>query len=97
MGGNQLADPLDVQLAIPEAVLAQPLGEEMVLLQLDTGTYFGLDAMGALVWHHVQRGQSLRAIHQLLCEAYEAPAERIARDLAQLVAHLRQHRLVNDA
>ena len=45
---------LDNRVAIPESVIAREVDGETVLLNLDTGIYFGLDAVGTAIWRAIQ-------------------------------------------
>lgn len=38
------------------------LGDETVILHLSRGIYFGLDAMGTIVWERLQEGDTPEAI-----------------------------------
>lgn len=42
--------------------VASRLGDETVILHLSRGIYFGLDAMGTIVWERLQEGDTPEAI-----------------------------------
>ena len=44
----------------PDA-MASRLGDETVILHLSRGTYFGLDAVGTIVWDALDQGDSITA------------------------------------
>ena len=50
---------INSQFVVPPQVLARVVGEETVLLHLDSGTYFGLDPVGTRAWQLIQAGKSL--------------------------------------
>lgn len=70
-------------------VVAREVGGEMVLLDLVSGTYFGLGAVGSRVWEQMSQGEvSLVQLADLIEAEFDAPRERIEQDLAELLAQL---------
>jgi len=58
-----------MRLRIADDVVFRDLAGESVLLNLSTGTYFGLDAIGTRLWHLVaEHGSSALVIETLLAE-----------------------------
>jgi hypothetical protein len=75
---------LDTTIAPAEDAVFRELDGQSVLLNLATGIYFGLDAVGTQVWRLGTENGSLRWISERLFDEYEAPAETIERDLLSL-------------
>ena len=50
---------MDSQFVVPPQVRARMVGEETVILHLESGIYFGLDPVGARAWQLIQAGKSL--------------------------------------
>lgn len=72
-----------------EDVVAREVGGEMVLLDLVSGTYFGLGAVGSRVWERLSQGDaSLGELADLVEAEFDAPRERIEQDLAELLTQL---------
>jgi hypothetical protein len=69
-------------------VLAQEVGEEIVLLDLNSDTYFGLDATGSRIWRLVKEGKDLDEICEALFNEYDASREDLERDTALLTQEL---------
>ena len=55
-------------------VVARTVGDEMILLDLETGTYFTLNAVGALVWRGLESSSSIETIATTIVEQYEVDA-----------------------
>ncbi len=64
------------------------LGDEAVILNLETGEYFGLDPVGAQIWSWLKAPQPVMAIRDRLVEEYKADRDEIERDLLTLLAQL---------
>ncbi len=70
------------------------LGGEAAILQLASGVYYGLDAVGSRIWALVQSPRSVREIRDTLVAEYDVPAERCERDLLDLLQTLVAERLI---
>jgi hypothetical protein len=87
---------LTSRIHIPKSILSHQFDEEVVLLNLATGVYFGLDTVGTRIWQVIQQHQPL--ILQTVCDTvlpeYNVTADRFADDLLSLVGRLQEHRLL---
>ena len=50
---------LDTRLSVPPQVMSRLVGDETVLLDLESGMYFGLDGVGQRIWKAIGEGLSL--------------------------------------
>ncbi|PYN15466.1 MAG: PqqD family protein [Candidatus Rokuibacteriota bacterium] len=64
------------------------LDGELVILNLETGIYFGLDPVGARTWKLIEHHGSLGAVLEVLCSEYDASPAVLERDLLELVDQL---------
>lgn len=79
---------LSTHVRIVEGVVCRDLDGEMVLLNLNSGIYFGLDAVGTQVWHLLQSQSSVGDVVKALLEEYEVAAARCEQDVMDLVSRL---------
>lgn len=70
------------------------LGGEAVVLNLDTGTYYGLDPVGTRAWQLLQQPRSLAELRDLIVDEFDVAPERCEADLLSFVASLTAHGLV---
>ncbi|HVR96943.1 MAG TPA: PqqD family protein [Thermoanaerobaculia bacterium] len=75
-------------------VLFRELGEEAVVLDPESGIYYGLNEVGTTAWKLLAGGSRLGEVKTALLAAYDAPPERIWSDLIDLIHDLSEHRLV---
>ncbi len=75
---------------IPHGVLCSPVANEAVLLELESGRYFGLNEVGARVWALLQQEPDLGSVEARLIDEYEVDPETLRRDLQRLVDELVQ-------
>jgi hypothetical protein len=70
------------------------LAGEAAILQLKTGIYFGLDAVGATVWALLAEPRRVAEIRDAILDQYDVEAERCSRELLALLSELHAQRLV---
>jgi hypothetical protein len=83
------------KLTIPTQVMARAVGDETVILDLASGTYYGLDPVGARMWQLMADGQPLAAICDTLLDEYEVTREALEGDILRLTEELRAKGLVS--
>ncbi len=67
---------LGTRLCVPPHVISRSVGDETVLLDLQTGLYFGLDAVGRRIWDLAGEGRTLGEIIDSIVSEFEVePAE----------------------
>jgi hypothetical protein len=75
-------------LTVNPAVVAAALDDEMILLNVETGIYFGLDAVGAEIWRQLAEGADETTIIDRLLAQYEVAPIRLRVDLANFLTTL---------
>jgi Coenzyme PQQ synthesis protein D (PqqD) len=84
----------DMKASVPADVLLQELQGESVLLNLESGVYFGLNEVGTRMWAVLTTTGSLQAAYDALLPEYEIEAEQLERDFRGLVEKLVENGLV---
>jgi hypothetical protein len=82
------------KLSAAPDVLFQELGTESVFLDLKSGRYFGLDEVGTRMWQLLTTAESVQASYVKLLAEYDVDAERLRKDLEDLVGKLLELGLV---
>lgn len=70
------------------------LAGEAVILDPDSGMYYGLNEVGARVWELIQDPKTVDEIRDALLTEYEVKPERCERDLFALLQNLADKGLV---
>ena len=84
---------LPTRISLPPDVMARQVGDETVLLHLASGSYYGLDPVGARVWQLLGEGLApAQAFEQLLAE-FDVTPEVLEHDLERLLGELVAHGL----
>jgi hypothetical protein len=76
---------LDTPVVITRELLASALGEEKVILDMDSGLYYGLDEVGARVWDLLTEPRAPREVCDRIEEEYEVDRDLLESDVLHLV------------
>jgi hypothetical protein len=79
---------------IPGDVLFAVLDGQAVLLNLATGVYHGLDAVGTRIWQLLSEQDSLEGVRAAMLEEFEVEPERLDRDLGVFLAEMLERGLL---
>ena len=70
------------------------MAEEAVILNLDSGVYYGLNPVGARVWQLIQEPRTVSDVLSSLLDTYDVAAERCETDLFTLLQDLAANDLI---
>jgi hypothetical protein len=87
--------PDDQKLGCSPDVMARVLDGEAVLLDLASGEYFGLNAVGTRIWELFASGMSYGEVRATILREFDAPQQVLEEDLAELTARLLERKLVH--
>lgn len=79
---------------ISEAVFAQNVDGEMVLLDMNSENYFGLDGVATDIWQLLSEGKTLEEMYSALIEMYEVEEVQLKEDLEAFIQKLLDDGLV---
>ena len=85
---------LDSTIQIPQDVLFHELAGEAVLLNLETGKYFGLDEIGTRMWMLLSEHGRVEPVLRALLEEYDVEEAQLSHDLFELIDRLATNGLV---
>jgi len=85
---------LDSTIILKENVFVQEIDNEMVLLDMDSDMYFGLDSVGSSILGVMQKSSTLRDISDKLLDMYDVSAEVLTKDLLDFVGKLEEKQLI---
>lgn len=85
---------LDLTIVASANQLSTVLDGEAVVLDLNSGTYFGLDDVSARIWALVQEPITCAAVLDVLADEYDAERGVLAQDLLAFVGELQTSNLL---
>jgi hypothetical protein len=74
--------------------VSSEIGGEAVILNLQSGTYYGLDEVGNRIWELIQTPRSVKEVQETLMEEYEVEADQCEKDLLALLQMLADENLI---
>ena len=83
------------KVAIPPQVMARQVGDEQVILDLASGTYFGLDPVGARAWALLAEGKTISEVCDAMVDEYDVTRAVLEADILTLVQTMVDRKLVN--
>lgn len=75
-------------------VIFKSVGDELVLLDVERGIYYGLDPVGARMWQLLAEGSSIESIVDAILGEYDVSREELQRDVERLTSELRDRGLL---
>jgi len=78
-------------------VLARQVGDELVLLDLPSGTYFSVNAVGALAWELLKSGATGTEVCDAVEQRFDVDRSTVEADMAELLADLAGRGMIQKA
>lgn len=79
---------LDSVLVRRPRVIERAAGEWLMLIDVETGSTYEANRVGAEIWRASADGRSLRQTRDLLCAAHGAPVARVESDVLAFAREL---------
>lgn len=89
-----IVSPFSLQVSIPDNVLAQELGGELVLVNLENETYYSLNNVGSRMWQLLIEQGNVETATQQLLQTFVVDEATLRQDVAGLLDELVQEGLL---
>jgi len=83
-----------LKIKVSDDVVFRILGDEAVLLNLATGTYFGLDDVGTRMWQIISEHGSTDKVLETMRDEYDVEEDLLRSDLDKLINNLIENGLM---
>ena len=87
MSGNTI-------IVVAEGLASADLDGEAVLLDIDAGTYYGLNEVGARIMKLVKEPKSVDYLIDTMLQEYEVEAKQLERDLTAFLQEMADRQLI---
>jgi hypothetical protein len=77
-----------------QRVLSASVGDEIVMMSVEKGQYYNLNAVGGRIWRLLETPQRLDQIVTTLADVYEAPEDTIRAEADAFLARLKREGLL---
>jgi hypothetical protein len=85
---------MERRLRAKDSIISAELENEAVLLNVETGIYFGVDAVGTRIWKLLEEGSTEEDIFSKLQQEYEVDPTVLRADLTEFLDLLQSNELV---
>lgn len=75
-------------------VVSEIFDDEVVIINMDSGSYYSLDQSGAALWQQLQQGATIAELIAGVAKAYVVNPNEITPAVQQFVAELEQEQLI---
>jgi len=83
-----MSTSFDSNVSISPDVMVRQIGDETVLLDLNTERYLGLDDVSSRIWQAVTADASIQSAYETLLAEYEVDPETLRKDVDDFVQEL---------
>lgn len=77
-----------------ESVVAQVVGGEAMLLDIESGTYFSLNHVGSRIWELCDGTRSTTDIISAICVEFDVAEEMVAADTREVLDEFHKEKLI---
>jgi hypothetical protein len=77
-----------------QQIIAQKGSEEVLLFNMDDGSYYALNEVGNRIWELCDGRHGVAQLVSMLSKEYDAPAEVIETDILEVLDDLRSKNLI---
>ncbi len=71
------------------------LEDEVVILGLKDGVYYGLNPVGAFIWNLIQKPIAVKEIKEAILNEYDVEEDVCEKDLLELLGNLQDKNLID--
>ncbi len=83
-----MTDVLESRLRPSKSAVQTQMGDETVLLHLESGIYFGMDAVGSQIWEQIRAGKTATEICAAIAQEYDVPLKTVEEDARVFISNL---------
>ncbi|MBU1701868.1 MAG: PqqD family protein [Candidatus Eisenbacteria bacterium] len=87
-------EPRDIYRVNSPTAIGEILEGELVMINLDTGTYYSTGAVGAALWELINEGSSIGEICREFSSRFDAEKKDIEREVLSFLSKLQAEKLI---
>jgi hypothetical protein len=85
------------KVILSDDLFVQEIDDEVVMLDMKSENYYGLDPVGADIWKFLSEGKTIGETKDSLMEIYDVDTERLESDLVAFITELVENGLAKIA
>ncbi len=76
--------------------LTNPVGDEIIILNMETGDYIGLNLVGSAIWEHLKTPQKVSEIIEKLMNEFNVDIGKCTNETLEYLEKIRQLGLLQE-
>jgi len=85
---------VESKVKVKPGQLSSNLDDEVVILNLEEGMYYGMNDVSSLVWNMIQEPCVVEVIIDKVMEEYDVPKDQCQTDILSLLKELQEKNLI---
>lgn len=77
-----------------ESIIHSKLDDEIVMLSIEKGKYFGLNPVGSRIWELIEEPKTVSTIISTLADEYEVSLETCEKDLLHFLSQMAEQQII---
>jgi len=74
--------------------IAEPVDDELVMADIDSGKYYGLNDIATAIWQNLEKRITVEDLCKRLCESYEVTPEQCSKEVLAFLNELETRNLI---
>jgi hypothetical protein len=79
-----------------EGIQPAQLGDELAMLNVDSGEYFVINEVGKDVWEQIDGKKNIQQVIEELIKIYDADSEAIEKDVSVFLKELEEAKVISE-
>ena len=75
-------------------IIQSKIGDEVVMLDVESGFYFGLNSVGSVIWSHLSELISFEELIQKLSSQFDVDLEICSKDTSEFLDQLLEKKII---
>lgn len=88
---------LSTKLKRSDEVIASKMDDEVVMMSVEQGMYFGLDPIAADIWDVLESKKTVKEIIEAMVKKYDVDKATCKKDVLQFLRQMQKNNLVSEA
>jgi hypothetical protein len=84
----------DSSVVATKEQVSSDLAGEAVILNIKSGVYYGLNAVGARIWNLIQEQKTVKEVRDTILAEYDVEPEQCDRELLEILQQLESEGLI---
>jgi hypothetical protein len=76
-------------------LIAEPVDDELVMADIDSGKYYGLNDIATAIWQNLEKKINVEDLCKRLCESYEVNPEQCSTEVLAFLKELQTRNLIS--